>query len=138
MPPSVLPLPPFPMPLLFKSFFFFFLTKTGKQTDCKGRSWGSNLSPKLLISPASSPHPFPRIPCQAWKGLSPFRKPLLCSAPNRPVFTLGLRDPDKAAAPLPAKEESSPEKTRGEAPSRGSSLPVTLSPNSLILFSARF
>ena len=71
MPPSLLPLPSFPMPLLFKSFFFFFLTKTGKQTDCTGRSWGLNLSPKLLISPASSPHPFPQDALPSLEGSQP-------------------------------------------------------------------
>lgn len=69
MPPSLLLLPPFPMPL--SSNRFFFLTKTGKQTDYKGRSWGSNLSPKLLISPASSPHPFPQDPLSSLKGSQP-------------------------------------------------------------------
>lgn len=133
--PSSLLLPPFPMPLSSNRFFFFFLTKTGKQTDYKGRSWGSNLSPKLLLSCLLPPPLPPGSPVKPERVSAPLGSPYSVLPPTDLSSPLG---PDKAAAPLPAKEEWSPEKTRGGAPSSGSSLPVTLSPNSLILFSARF
>lgn len=58
----------------------------------------SPAKPGRVSAPLGSPYPF---------------------CPNRPFFTLGLRDRDKAAAPLPAKEELPPKKIEGEPQPQG-------------------
>lgn len=106
LPTSYNPLPSPPLQIHFN--------KAGKQTDSKGKSWGSNLSPKLLI---------PTSPAKPVRVSVPLGSlyPLLPQQTFLRPWALGTR---QSSCPSSCQRGVFPPKDRGGAPSPGSCLPT--------------